>query len=950
MRSVLFAVLLVALAGCGQNPREKALELLNEGKRDEAIQTLEKAIAEGVDEESAPSINGMVAELLTTKCVTIDCAQKDPATLQKIRKYLSAVKGPVKLPDGTSYDVYEKVLRNATRLISQKQSPESYNAFVANALPDSAPKARLVGMLMDEAYAELAARRADSAGMILEAIKNTAEADSPIAKTASYYQSILNNDLPAAVAAAPAVFENISPPDLERAMKAITFLYMTAVTKSEAENAGDVYFTTMLSFFKSFGLEAQESDENSKLLSHILDDMSNDETVIARLSEKITPVQGFKNHQIYVKTRLIKLAIVYDAADPNRWKSFFGPALDNIALDQPLTFMYDNVDLSKMPSQVIIDNNIVMLRRLKDMLDEGYDIVPVLKEIIYRSDADQLNFTEQTNHLLEQAVAKAVGTKNVDALVNYASYEPNVVANSVDKVAGLVIESIQESWNTNDFERIERLADFLSNTLKINFSLEVKLSELFSDYLASPEVADKIASYTPRDLLRSFEEARIDLNPKLDYIKQKFATRPEIVQSRLRAAAVNAAGPYGTANALLSMYDELDKADRDKHLTTAIKLGISNDKSITAPELAEVGSKLAERWKPEITYNFIINESLTRLKDLDDARKVWKAGSEKFRESAEKLRPQIASLMRGIDAYDRGDLQEAAKRFMVITDQSYLRAAEPYLKEFREAVNKHVGTYGYSRIDDNLHIVTIEISPSSDLLKANVTLTSAVGMVEVSENFITDKGRTYKMRLSADVNPETLELTIPLDQLLSQVEDMPVGRAFGRIKSIQMDNGELVVKAEGDGKPYIFKQIADKVGAPIRPNGRFGITKQLSPSDANSDHVLPVGSILNITTSGSIIQRNVEMADGTSAVLSVYPVTGTILHPSTPEPIELEGYYNPDKNTTELTYAYPMNDGRTVLDAVVRCNIIENHLICGAHNRHWSRQRYTHVVEGLQAK
>jgi hypothetical protein len=949
MRSAFVVVLLFVLTACGQNPHEKAQALLNEGKRDEAIAVLEKAIADGVKDDIAPAINGMAAELLTAKCVAADCPLKDAATLQRIRRYLSVVRGPVQMPDGTTVDVYDRVMRTAIRLISQRQNPESYAAFVTTALPDGAPKSRLTAMLMDEVYAEVAARRADSAQMVLTAIIQTADGEHPVAKLAAYYDAILKGDLTTVQGLAAAALADGATGDMTRVMSAVNFLYMSGILRSEDANAGDGFFNTMLTFFPSFGLAAFDSPENRKILATAFDAMAADDTVVARLAEKITPVQGFRNHQTYVRTRLIKLGIVYDAEDANRWRSFFGPALDNIALDQPLTFMYDHVELSEMPAQVIIDNNIVMLRRLQTLLEEGLDIIAPLKEIIYRSDADQLNFTEQTNKLLEQAMTRAVTARNVDAIVNYVTYEPSIAIAHAEKIGDIVISALTEAWQKNEFTRMEKLAEFLTGTLRVNFSLEVKLSEMFSEYLASKEVMDQLASSTPKDLLRTIEQARINLNPKLEYVKKRFTNRPEIVQSRLRAAAVNASGPYGTANALLAMYDELDKADRDKHLTTAIKLGVSNDKAISASELAAIGSELVERWKPEITYNFIINESLNRIKDLDDARKAWKAGSDRFRDNAEKLRPQIASLMRGIDAFEAGNMQEAASRFMVITDPAYVRAAEPYLKEFRDTVSKAVGTYIHTRLDDNLRVAVIELAAGSELLKVTLNMTSAVGMVEVNENFVVDKGRSYKTRLIGDLNPETLELSIPLDQQLGQVDDIPVARAFGRIKSIGMEKDQLVVKAEGDEKAYVFRRLSDKVGVPLRPSGRFGITRQLSTNDVNTDHVLPVGSILNITTADSIVQRNIEDR-GTSSLISVYPVTGTILHPSTPQPIDVEGYYNPDKHTTELTYSYPMNDGRTVLDAIVRCNILDTRLICGAHNRHWSRQRYSHVVEGLKAK
>jgi len=93
-----------------------------------------------------------------------------------------------------------------------------------------------------------------------------------------------------------------------------------------------------------------------------------------------------------------------------------------------------------------------------------------------------------------------------------------------------------------------------------------------------------------------------------------------------------------------------------------------------------------------------------------------------------------------------------------------------------------------------------------------------------------------------------------------------------------------------------------------------------------------------------------DTISGQAKNLLVYPVSGTIQHPTTRTPLEVTGYFNRRNFVTELTYSYPMNQGQTIFDAVIRCHLLLNKLRWAGHSKHWSRKRFVNVVEGLKAK
>ena len=937
------------LAACGQSPQEKAQSLL-ESKQLTAARTL--AQEQLKSNPSDPYFNALSAELEAMECVQVTCPKNQPELLASIKQHLSQVKGPIALGDKRSFDVYEQLPSIVEQFITRNNDPISYLKFIREGLPENAPQKRFV--LAMQNFVNSALRQGDTtmAVVILNAIKDMGDPKDPGVLLSSYMLSFIKND---AAALAPQQAEVLkllkSSAAFRQNLIAITpFLILTrgALTKDPATGAN--FFNNLLTPFRTIGLPDLATDESKKELSKTLVSLASDGSFIAQLA-KLTPAhEGFKNHSTHMKMQLLHHALILDATVPATWAAFFGPALKNTKPGTPLNFLYDNINLTAIPSEVMIENNKRLLEEAQGYLEQNLNVAPLLKQIIYRPDAQQTFFSEKSQSLLNKALDNAIKQKKYNEAITYVTFNPDIANNRMGEIQQVLDEGIQQKWDENDFDGMEKLADFMNDQLHLPFSLDVKLVDLFATYLNSDEVQNQLKTDSPQPLLKSIDEAQLDLGPKMAYIKKRFAERPDIVQAKLKTLAIEIKGTYSTANTLLRLYKEIDDKNLRSLLTNAIKVGLTNDKETPAPELAVVGSKLAERWAPDITYNFVINEVFKRVGNIDQARDTWQAASPAFKEQAEKLRPQLASLMRGIDLFEAGKISKAAKYFAVLSDQQYVRTAARYTKQYDLMLEPFIGTYYYTTLAPKLNTVAISIGRTKGLLKANITMLNRVGSLERHEDFVLDAGQVVKHTFEGELDPESMKISIPLSERGLRVLNSSMERVYGDIEYILLQPDRIDVKLKGDKTFYAFRKVSKDPEYQQPPQGQYGITHQISAHDPNKDHVLPVGSVLSIKTAAQATTQEVELTPGNKRQQRVFPIQGNILHPASRNPIELSGYYLPSLDIAELTYSYPMNGGRTILDAVVRCEFLANHVLCAGHNRHWSRERYTHVVEGLEAK
>src|SRR5690606_15186578 len=262
--------------------------------------------------------------------------------------------------------------------------------------------------------------------------------------------------------------------------------------------------------------------ENIRQLAADCERLSKDAGFVARLGEGTTAAEGIKDNAEFTRLMVLKAAIVLEPSNAARWKLFFQPALENAAAKASLRFLYDDVELSGMPPEVIIENNNLILARMRQMLDAGENIVPVLREIIYRGDAQQLAFAEQTAQMLTGALDNALQQKDPAQVLVYVGYDRKIANGREEAITNMLTAAIKQQWERNEFEPIAEWADFLTNTLKVAYSMDVQVSDLLSEYLNSQDVQNAITGTHPRQLLQTPEEAALDLGPKLAFAENHF--------------------------------------------------------------------------------------------------------------------------------------------------------------------------------------------------------------------------------------------------------------------------------------------------------------------------------------------------------------------------------------------------------------------------------------------
>lgn len=951
-----------ALSSCGDSDEVRLVSMLEAKQTQQAIELAAKRLDK--DPES-PLYNAVMAQLLAETCVPERCPQTNPEKLEAIRKHLAQIKNPIEVQEGQIFDVYTLLPATAERFLTVNHAPDDYLLFIQKTLPENAPKARFIQGMKNVANGALRQGQTEKALTMLKAISQVGAADDASVIASKFMFDFISGggNIDAEKSQKLEELLKTNKPELNNFIQNIAYLVFvkTANHPDPKQRTFKHFIDVMTNPFKAMGVPSLNTPENRQQLSVAILETTQDDALsnqLAKLIDDDARTLPEQEKPAFVRTKLLRFALITDPANKQLWQQFFKPALQTAAVGQSLSFLYDNIDLSLIPPEIVIENNKAIIEHAQKVLADKGDISFLLKEIIYRPDAQQLFFDETAKELIAQALTKAIEHGDYRQAINYVQFSPEKAAEQGEKLAETLKEGVKDLWQQDKFDEMEEVANFMRVSLRIPYSLDVQFLDFFSAYLNSAEVQDKLRAETADHLLLSKEEARVDLGIKMAYVLDRFKERPDIVQARLKTLAIEIPGTYSTANTLHSLAHLFNDANLNELISNAIKSGIVNDKTIRPEDLVLVGSKLVLLW-PEINYNFIINEVFKRVANIDDARAAWKAGNSEFKQNTEKLRPQLAALMKGIDLFEKGNITDAAKFFTVLSDQQYVQSAQRYTKEYDLLIEPFVGTYFYQNAGDDMHVAVVRVDRSQKLLEARVELINLVGSLTRQTEFLTDNGQVISHTFDVKIDPEGMILTVPDNQKTivvasgqKDVADLNLGleRVFGTIKDLQLKPDSLIIHAK-DGTAYTYLKMSKELSFFELPQGRYGITKEVSIHAPATSHVLPVGSILNLKTEAEPDTLPIEdTITGDMRPQLVYRVSGTIMHPTTRTPLELQGYYNRRNQITELTYSYPMNQGQTIFDAVIRCHLLLNQLRCAGHNKHWSRQRFVNVVEGLKAK
>lgn len=935
---------LLALSGCGDKTPQEALTLLEANQFSEAQALAKKALE---DKPKDPFFHGVMAEVFTEQCVRSNCPASEPEMLDKIRSHLGHISKPITLDEGRSFNIYARIAPIAERFISVHNSTESYATFVSKALPEGANKRHFLREI--ETFAQRAMQRGDvnEAVSLLGNVVALGNPESPTVKLSKFMLQFIQTNgasSPEAQAQVTEVLEN-NPNEEETFIRNIPQLALVKAKGEEGENKTllNAYTEILEAPFDAMGLKKFDTAQNRARLAGEIFELSKDSGFLERIT------QGLENGQGKARAALLKTALLHDTTNAEIWNIFFPLALESTQAGASLRFIYNNIDLTKIPADVVIRNNELLLEKAESALQESVDISPYLQEIIYRRDAEQANFDERVNVMLDRALDRALKQKDYKKAVTYLRLIPEPPEDKRERLLDILEEALVVFWADDAFQRMEEITQYMRSSLNASINLDVELMGLLRTYLESDEVKDKLRATTPEPLLLSAEEARVDLGPKMDYAQKRFSQRPEIIQARLKALAINLEGAYSTANVLHSLRHLFTDENLDELVTNALKSAMVNDENLSAVEMATYSLAFQKKWPEFFAINFIVGESLKRIKDVDEAQQVWKETNQEFHNFAGKLRPQMVSLLDGIELFEKGERTKAAAVFARITDPVYRKEAQPYLEQYDSLVRPFKGTYIYQGEAHESPVAALYIKEGDKLLEADVTAISHLGVMEREQELIIDRGQVSRISFTADYASETGRLRVQnIDDVISGLTTNEA-RTFGKLSYFTKEGDTLLLHLTS-GQAYPFIRANASPGYAPLPKGSYAILETVHDAGTQSS-ALPIGSIINIQTDRQTVRQDIEDPIlGVILTKSVHSVSGTIRHPATADEIALSGFY--DKNTlmVHLEYTYPMNNGQTIYNALTRCQPLEARITCAAHNRHEKRKRFMTVVTGRKAK
>ena len=569
--------------------------------------------------------------------------------------------------------------------------------------------------------------------------------------------------------------------------------------------------------------------------------------------------------------------------------------------------------------------------------------------------------------MVQNSLMHALENKNLVNVLAYSRFSPEVAREKRQAIVPVIIRSLSQAFNTDDFDEVTHLGSFLNDEMEIDFNLGAILLKDFDAYLKKQQILETLRAETPESLIQEQQEVALDLGPKFSFLRTFFSDSADTIDNILKSLVLNAPGQYGTPNALYRLYHLFDekafpKDEKDVYLLSTLRNSLSRDEKLTALDMTLYGYDLHRRHS-DLRLDFIVSEILNRLDNLEDSRAVWLDAPEDLKAAFQAVRPEFKALMTGIDAFDADQFSLAAESFAQISSVYYLNQAKPYISHYVKTLQQFRGVYvPEDLLNEHSTLAAILVNPynmsgsgmGSTLTRTELTFINRVGSTPItrSDQLSTHYGKTFRTNIYGTLNFNTLAIAPSYDYAIEAALPLPFSDIYGNIEDLQLisEDGEapkLNVTFES-GKTALFRRVAVKPNYPQIPDGRFSIQKELTTPSTGSEYILPIGSILELETA---IQSPLQPKKNNRNLSVVYPVSGFLHHPAQPDkPQPIEGFYNPDLHTTNLVLKYPLPGDSGYITALARCHILSHKLLCGTHNQHNMRAKYAHLVAGTQTK
>lgn len=942
-----------ALSGCifGNSP-EKLNERIESGEAAKALTVIEEKLA---SDPSDPALNLLAIKARLALCHIRTCIAEapdsTPALLGNLGKLASYVEGPVQLGKKSAPITLESVFTGAMQQYQTLQPQPAAVVTLYRATPAQFQRAVASG-LFQPALTQARRGETTSTAAILTQLGKTENlppaygyAASAMAATFTGQTQLRETNLIALRSATDGI------PSSAAALAPWAILHRLSVSGTLPADI--------------LGLLPTELD-NLKI-ANILTSSTTAAMADELIATSTNPTarkqwqRGWNGDDEGLKLAIQRTAL---SIDPNRadvWATYL-PALVSATLLQPPSATMPVATNLALPASRITSETAPRIAtqviHAANRLANYPDVATPLAMF-----ASQLALTNQQQIDLEKLsqslLIKAAERGDVTSTLALARTLPGVAQNNRQSVVPLLVSFIRNNLRQGNFEAATNTANLLTQTLQMDVEFEPLILEEFEDELKRRKVAEQLKADTIENLLKPQEDVTIDLGPLFSFMQVHFANQPKVLSSQLTTLVAESTGTYGQPAAMyrLGIYfpEEVLPADKQTAwLGASLEQSLLSDTKLTGPQLAKSAAELAPL-HPELNLAPLIETAIKRTTTLEDQRTLWSEATPQVKEVLRAIRPEFTLLMQGIDAMAASQLNTAAQSFSGLTDATWRTEASPFIEQFNERLLTLAGTYVPVSGAPSLKTAALVIEPQGlaggKLHMVSVTFISRAGSHTESETATlrTNAMSTKRFGLAVAYNFDTRQLPITPQAVAQAPQGGTFSFTFGNIRNIGVQDGDntllMVTLADGNKTPFV-RTLLDPT-QPLRPDGTYLLQTRVGTPPSATMPILPTGSMLTFETQQTMQVRAPD-SDATSAY--VVPLTGTLRHPASTQPISFTGYFEPDFLTATFTYSYPLPKSTQPARAAVRCQVLAGPITCGAHNLNAARQAYAAIITGLQTR
>lgn len=944
------------LAACGNSP-EKLNRQIDSGNASAALTKIEEKLAAN---PTSPALSLLAAKARLALCVERNCTSQSSSTLPPllapVEGLLARVTAPVPVGKDVSPLTVTAVVNNAMAAFQRLDNQPAAVLTLYGSVPPGMRPGIMSG-LFQPALATARKGQYRQAGQILAGLGQAKEVPTIPLQTANMLSGLLTNQPMLAqsnliaLRSAPAT----QPlPANAAALLPWAVLARTAVSQTAypAQTALENMPATLRNWQAPvFNTTTTQADVAAELAT------------IAQTPELLAQWQsGYPSGTTPLPLAVQRLSLSFNPNQPQLW-SVYLPQLIQAASSQSGSVA--GLELINIPSSGLTSTTAQQLagqliKAAGQLTNQPATAAPLitLAARIGASKQQQVDLEKLAQDLL----LKATEQSDVTSTLILAQAIPGVAQNNRQSVVPLLVKQIRANLRDGNFDAATATADLLTETLKMDLEFGPIILQEFADDLKRRRIAQELTAETPGQLTQPSSTVQLSLGPIFTFMQTQFATQPDILTAQLTTLIAEAHGAYGQPTAMYRLghlfpESTMPLSKQQEWLAASLSEALLDDTTLNGPALADTAARLAV-YHPALNLAPLMDAALKRTGTLEEQRELWRNATPQTRAVLKAIRPEFSALMRGVDALESHGLNTAAKEFADLTDPVWRNQAKPFLEQFQSRLIALAGTYVPVSGNAGLKIAAVTLAPSGliggPLGNVSVTFISRVGTLTESEPAAlrTNAAAVHRFELGLPVDFDHLTLSLT-QQVLAQTPSAGAFLSnFGNVRKLTVLPGSaqsqsLLSLTLADGTVVPFVRALVNPSMPLRPDGTYLIQTRLSPAVSDTSTILPPGSVLTLATVNAM--RRPAETDDTAASL-VFPLTGTLRHPSSGRTLQFEGFFEPNTLTSTFTFSYPLPQSAQPVRATVRCQALAGPITCGGHHVHSPRQAYAALVTGLQTR